>query len=630
MAGSSARWYVARLGAMSAPEIAWRLFSQLQRTVRPTPTAATRPSWDAEGWREALVALAASAERGLVADAERIAAGELDLWGRTVRTGGRPPSWDEHPFTGTKLPSTASRWSFDAKPAWELHRQQHLVPLAAGAARAGRADWAEAWAAHVLDWIERNPPGAGIGWTSGYEAAHRLVSWGWSAPFLTGLAPGEALERVAESFAVHAEFVRARPSRFSSANNHRLAELTGLLTAARLGVSREPWEDLWAELEHEVGRQTFADGGSREQAAGYFLYVLEILWVAGVLARSAGRELGRIAERLESMLAWLQAVAGPDGEPPQVGDDAEDRLVRLSYFEPRKATVLAGRVRSLLSGSPVPAAEIAGEPPGPALLPESGYAVFRGPRALRGVLDVGELGFGSLAAHGHADALSFLLDVDGVSLLRDSGTGSYALAEGRDRYRLTDAHSTVLVDGESQARPLGPHLWGRRYRTTLEGASLQGERPYVRASHDGYRRARAKATHTRTVAHVQPELLIVLDRVRAERPCTATLAWQLAPGATPPQLAVDVGMSVVSEPSGEFRLAAAPFSPRYGRHDEAPRASWSATGAEVVFATAIVVGTGVPPAVEITHRASTTTVEVRGPVAATIVERWSGAPEVRT
>jgi len=44
------------------------------------------------------------------------------------------------------------------------------------------------------------------------------------------------------------------------------------------------------------------------------------------------------------------------------------------------------------------------------VLPESGLAVFRDDSKARAVVDVGELGFGRLAAHGHPDALSLLLD----------------------------------------------------------------------------------------------------------------------------------------------------------------------------------------------------------------------------
>jgi hypothetical protein len=46
-----------------------------------------------------------------------------------------------------------------------------------------------------------------------------------------------------------------------------------------------------------------------------------------------------------------------------------------------------------------------------------------------------------------------------------------------------------------------------------------------------------------------------------------------------------------------------------------------------VFATAIILGTESPPTVELVHEASKTTVEIAGPPATRLVERWSGELE---
>ena len=58
--------------------------------------------------------------------------------------------------------------------------------LQAGARGSG-AGVDEARLEQVLDWIARHPAG-GVGWESGYEAAHRLVAWTWALPFAFGSA----------------------------------------------------------------------------------------------------------------------------------------------------------------------------------------------------------------------------------------------------------------------------------------------------------------------------------------------------------------------------------------------------------------------------------------------------------
>lgn len=559
------------------------------------------------------------------ATAARIAGGELCFWGRAAHIDPLRPAWDVDPSDGSPLPGTA-----DPKRIWELHRQQHLVALAVGSSVENRPDWARVCVDQLVSWVASSPPGRGPAWSSGYEASHRLIGWAWAVPLVAGEASPEELSLLADSYALQRQLVERSPSRFSSANNHRIVELVGLLGACTLSGGAG-WKDTWRELEDEIVLQTYPDGGSREQASGYFLYVLEVLWLAGLFASALGQPLGRVEERLEAMLAWLADTAGPDGEPPLFGDDAEDRGLRLDYFTPRSAASIAGRAQSLLAGSPS-LLHMVTEHTRRSCLLESGYAVLRAPLSdsdVRVVFDVGELGFGSLAAHGHADALSVGLDVGAAALLRDSGTGSYLVSQGRNDFRTTAAHNTVVVDGRPQAEPLGPHLWGRRPTTTVEAASLEPELDYVRASHDGYG---SLARHVRSVLFVKPDLLLVFDRVRGTRQLEAELAWHLCPGETLESFGAGrAHLSVAAVPPATFGLAAAPFSPRYGQSESAPRYSWRAHGADIVFATVVVLDPGTAPACRLDLRTDgVATVHLLAPRFLTVVETWSAvSPDVR-
>jgi hypothetical protein len=582
---------------MTPREAAWRAASAVSLRVRPLGSEPIAPPTWRGAWPERLRGLARTRPEQLAADATRIAAGELDLWGRTLEIDPHRVAWDQHPVGP----------SADRKPGLELNRHQHLFPLAAGAALAGREDWARLCCEQLLDWIEQHPPAT---WESGYETAHRLVGWAWTVPLLGDALTDAELSRVSASYVGQVAFTAARPSRFSSANNHRLAELTGLIAAVAVGVDLD-WKQVWAELEEQVGLQTYADGGSREQSGGYFLYVLEMLWVAGTFARATGRSLGALEERLRAMLRWLELVADSEGEPPPLGDDAEDRMLRVEYFEPRRARAIAGRVRALLEGDLTLAPGKLGTATESIVLPESGLAVFRG-GSTRVVVDVGELGFGSLAAHGHPDALSLLLDHDAEPILRDSGTCAYSPPALRERHRATAAHNTVVVDGRNQAQALGPHLWGHRFETRLEAHALTPELDYVRASHDGYR----PAIHARSVSFLKPDLILVLDRVTGPREIRATLGWQFARGVAAKRL------TVAAAPPATHADADGPFSPRYTWCMEAPRSTWSARGREVVFVTVIAVY-GDAPTATADHELGETLVQVAG---RRLLERWGGGP----
>ena len=260
------------------------------------------------------------------------------------------------------------------------------------------------------------------------------------------------------------------------------------------------------------------------------------------------------------MLDWYASVAGVDGELPAVGDDAEDRPARVGYFSPRRASLVAARAAAVLRGEP---GLIASRDVPPLreskTLEESGYVVFRSTfegEPVRIVFDVGALGFGALAAHGHADALAIVVNVGAETLLRDSGTGSYAPGDGRGEFRATLAHNTVVVDGEDQAEQRGPHIWGRHYSAVLEAAALGPDVEYARGTHDGYERAASGATHTRSVTLLKAlHLLIVLDRVSGSRELEASLVWNLMPGCDAFRL---------SPRFGALAVASAPVATRMG------------------------------------------------------------------
>lgn len=617
---------------MSPAELVWRA----GRVVFPgrdsrSPLGNARLSWNGGRWHSALLQAIQPVAGELAAEGERIAGGELDLWGHVIRVDPEQIDWSRDPLGKHRPSGRLLAGQGDRKPVWELHRHQHLVSLAAAAAVTGREDWAELCLAQLESWIASNPPHRGPGWTSGYETSHRLVSWAWAVPLLSERAPASVLTRITDSYLEQAAFVARSPSRFSSANNHRLMELLGLLTGLALTEEHVGWVGLWAELERESFAQTYADGGSREQASGYFLYVLEILSLAAFVASSVGRPTGTVATTLGSMLSWHEAIAGAEGELPPVGDDAEDRPLRLPYFARPHGALVAARAKAVISNdSPLVPGKALGGTSASKALGESGYVVLRttvDDLPVRVVFDVGELGFGSLAAHGHADALSVLLDVNGRPLLRDSGTGSYAVEAGREEFRSTAAHNTVAVDGKDQAEQRGPHIWGRRYTTKLEAVSLGSPLEYARATHDGYRRLSSSALHTRSVTLLAPDLLVVLDRVQGSRPVRASLLWNLMPGRNAGELIEGRGaLAVAATPVAQAGREEGRFSERYSWQDRAPRLRWAAKGDEVVFASVVSLESHPePPLLVLDHVYGVSRVSIAGPRRIELVEDWESA-----
>jgi hypothetical protein len=269
-------------------------------------------------------------------------------------------------------------------------------------------------------------------------------------------------------------------------------------------------------LAHEIRAQTYPSGATREQAFGYHLFVLQFFLVAGVVSRWSQHGFDAAYwEQLHRMFAFAAAMT--DGGPPPSFGDGDDGYVLDLGNGPREVDALMNVGRRLFGASglreaPAEAAETAfwlfGGPARSARVPS---APRPAPPALESVsfadagwyllqwgtagsldrvsvlFDCGELGFTSLAAHGHADALNFTVRAFGEDLLVDPGTYDYfSYPEWREYFRSTRAHNTATVDGLDQSELLGSFLWGRRAEARCREWTPRPGGGAVSGEHDGY------------------------------------------------------------------------------------------------------------------------------------------------
>jgi len=529
--------------------------------VRATLFGSVVPNWR-ELWKQRF-----SLDREAL---DSLLAGRLQLFGLGWLVVGNPPSWHQDPSSGRSAPleygksidyRNASRIG-DIKLIWELNRHQHLVPLAVAWAIDQDERYRETLVRQLESWVSSNPFGHGVNWCSSLEVALRGISWaimhgllalGGDARGLFGLTSNPAALK--ESLYDHAWFIRHNLSRYSSANNHLIGELVGLWALCTLfdfGERGDAWRTFARRmLEREVRLQTHADGVNREQAFHYQLEILEYLLFTTAVARATGEEPpGNLAQHIERMTQFLCDVAAPGGTLPRVGDSDDAAVVRFSlrpsddpYREmlATEAVLRAGGVAhttcekafwfGAMAGSRVngtPAGRSAN--PYPRIYRDGGYAILGG-RRLHLLFDAGPLGYLSLAAHGHADALSICMAVDDGWWLVDPGTFAYHDNPAwRSYFRGTAAHNTIVVDGGDQSVSAGPFLWHSHARATLGSAEvLPDGTQRVEGSHDGYRRF--GVTHRRRVSlEVADDRVLLADELSGHGEHEISMSFHLAPG----------------------------------------------------------------------------------------------------
>ena len=478
-------------------------------------------------------------------------------------------AWSYDPLSGVRWPDLPSHainhraGHGEPKWIWELNRLQHLPCLAQAWLLTGDERYGTEALDQLDDWITANPPGRGIAWRGAFEVGVRAIS---VLVALQGLADHPALtpERYARAVRMLAAGARRcwrDRSKHSSANNHLVGELAGLATVAILlpELARAPRgeRDAVAALAVEADRQILPDGVGAEQAVGYQVFTAELLAVVALLRRLRPGHVPSAAETtlvdaVRRSAAHLADLVGTGDPTPRTGDDDEGFALRLDPAptrEVRPHLALAAALTGLLAAGRAATADLtaawigtrlgATEPsgswePGSAYAPDGGLAILRSGRR-RVLVDVGPLGYLSIAAHGHAVALAVGLAADGHDLVGDPGTGSYfAHPDWRTAHRSTRAHATVAVDDLDQSVMGGPFLWTEHAAVRVHAVDLAAGR--VDAEHDGYRRLPAPVVHRRVVdAPPGDDVLLVVDLVTREgdgAPASVRTTWPLHPELT--------------------------------------------------------------------------------------------------
>jgi hypothetical protein len=579
------RWTLNRLRTAGVRELGFRgvryLRLQLQRHGFDALATATVGPERGRPWVDPFPEQVAKA--GYVATAEQILRGEFRLFGE-VHSLGFPPRWNRDAKSGREGPLVFGKTLDyrdeeligDIKYLWEPNRHLEVVTLAQAWRLTGEARFAEGVRTLVASWLTQCPYLLGPNWTSSLEVGLRLANWACAWHLLGGEDAALFASEGGQGFKMrwlnaarqHCHFVFGYLSEYSSANNHLLGELFGLL----LGATTWPcWRESqrWrayacARFEEQALLQNWADGVNKEQAIWYQHEVADMMLLAGLVMRANAADFSpTFWERLEAMLEFIAGCMDSSGNVPLFGDSDEAVMVRLcpagdfSVFRSllasgsvlfnrgdfkRKARIFDDKSRWLLGDAA--AAQFAAIPADSLgqhtshSFPDGGWYIlgsdFETEHEVRVLADAAPLGYLAIAAHGHADALSITLSAAGQPVLVDPGTYCYhTQKQWRDYFRGTSAHNTVRIDGLDQSVSGGNFMWLRHARTHCSKCEPDGALQRVVAEHDGYQRLRDPVIHRRELLYdTRSRVLTVTDELECNGQHVAEIFWHFAPHCT--------------------------------------------------------------------------------------------------
>jgi len=570
-------WYWQRANSMSAPELLHRVAEQGRRF---------RWRFDRSGWRrfdvpdgelhaneslvKALTAQVGEAHLDLLTrEVENIRTRGITLlgeeWSADALKTLSPDLWLQDPVTKKQwlgketfcfnVNYRQSAQYSDVKFVWELNRLQFLHPIAVLAGiRGDRSDVPWIMKA-ITSWMQANPPFRGVNWSSGIELALRLVSISIIVACIGEHLTADEKRQIRALVAAHGFWLQRNPSLYSSANNHRVAEGLGLLLAAQLAPDLPEAPQRYREglsvLQDAVQTQFFADGIGVEQSPSYTAFTLEMLAFAALVLKGAPEPTPLDPNLLMKPATALRCFLNERGIPPNIGDNDETRIISGPVGrEPRYvSSVIAAvfglcgstepppshdaHVRDLLFGS---SSACQNPETRLATFAIGGYTTYQessSQRCVHLVFDHGPLGFGTIAAHGHADALALWLSIGGDPVLADCGTYLYySIGPFRDVFRSTGSHSTLQIGQDSQSETAGAFNWKRKAMGRIVRAGNSNSEWEVEGEHDGYVR-RYGATHRRRLSYDGEAISIVDQLVGAFQRVDARVSFLLDPSVDP-------------------------------------------------------------------------------------------------
>jgi hypothetical protein len=532
------------------------------------------------------------ADEALIAEAERICRGELEIFGQRVSFG-LAPDWHSDWQTGHRWPPEqgvsplAVPLGTDIKRPWEVARFHHGLRLAQAWRLTREPRYATAFAELVSHWLQNNPYPRGIHWAMPMEVALRAINWISAAALLNDAPiPAEFWQNFLGSLHLHGRHVFAhREWNPVARGNHYLSCVVGILfcgMALRDTTEGRRWLDFARRaLADEMLTQVDADGVAHEGSSGYHLFVTE-LFLNGALALArldalehgtngssptARAQLARacgepFAARLERMFEFAAALTAGRAAPPIWGDCDDGRALPLCATAAHHAQHLLATAAALLGRADFAADHACNEPvwhlgvPAPALTPRAstagkplagfpgaGFFFFSSAR-LQGSVRCGPLGVDGWANHAHCDQLSFELCCDGAPVLVDPGTYLYSGDPvARNALRSTRAHNTPMVEAAEQNR-FWPGLLFRMMDDTgsrLLRCHADDTRYEFAGEHYGYRRLAQRATVRRDLRldRVSHSLLIH-DALAGFGAAHVEWNFTIAPGLTPERLGTDL------------------------------------------------------------------------------------------
>lgn len=371
-------------------------------------------------------------------------------------------------------------------------------------------------------WEAQNPFLKSINYTSGIEVGIRSLNIIYTHLILNSFeALTNDLDNIIKRLIYNNYiYLKSNLSLYSSANNHLVGELMGLVVISSYfegpNLNKTKWHNKFIQL---LKTKYHVDGIDDELSTRYHLTVTDHFLNGLIFLKNSGSKINNeILVKFNKSFNFIRHLNYQTLET-NFGDNDNsylinpffatnfnlaDSLINSNLFYYKNSNVNHLDFRNyLIFGSEYIMAEKQEESlPQSTFFKESGYVFsYNHNENLKLAFDCGQIGDDKLMAHGHSDQLSFVLQKNDFMFLVDPGTYQYhgSKKSWRNYFKGIKAHNAISVNDLEHGISLGRMGWTKASKVKRTEFQTTEEIDTILGQIDGFHHQ--GVIHTRTLIH---------------------------------------------------------------------------------------------------------------------------------
>lgn len=417
---------------------------------------------------------------------------------------GNPIDWQFSPLTGIRCDEKKKWYKIpdfdkdrgDIKVIWEASRFSHFITLSRAYLLTGDDKYYFAFRNQLKDWLEKNSYSYGANFKCSQECSLRMVNALLAFTVFKNAGIATDVDASCVKDLIDRCYRKVLSNFFYAykciKNNHTISELMGMIVGAWCSEDPKRLANAYNLLDEVIDEQFTADGGYRQFSFNYQRLALQDLEAVLSLSDKTGIWLKQSSkDKIKNSGMLMYQCQDESGDVPNYGNNDGALVFPVTSCGYRNFNPVINTIHALVTGKQLYEKGIHQEEliwfSGGKSLQEyelekkerkSSQFVDAGLFTIRGrnswVMIVSN-NFSSRPAH--MDQMHFDLWANGVNVLCDAGTYSYASEEGAKLIR-NENHNTVVVDGKTQMNASGPFMiynWTKREFAICDDVSFSSK-----------------------------------------------------------------------------------------------------------------------------------------------------------